>query len=93
MSEVQHQAPLGKSDHNVITFQFNCYLDYSKPKEKFDYNNANFDAMRKYLIDSNWTREYLSVADEKDMEQLCDLLKSMLIQLRDKFVPKKKKAN
>ena len=36
VTEVLHQAPLGKSDHNVITFQFNCYLDYSKPREKFD---------------------------------------------------------
>ena len=90
VTEVLHQAPLGKSDHNVITFQFNCYLDYSKPREKFDYNNADFDAMEKHLVDSNWTKEYLRVADEKDIEELWEILKSMLIQQRNKFVPKKK---
>ena len=37
VSDVHHQAPLGKSDHNVIPFKFNCYLDCSNPKEKLLY--------------------------------------------------------
>ena len=35
VSDIAHHAPLGKSDHNVITFKFNCYLDYSKPKARY----------------------------------------------------------
>ena len=35
--EVEHQSPLGKSDHNVITFKFHCYLDYTKPKDRLAY--------------------------------------------------------
>ena len=31
--DIVYHAPLGKSDHNIISFNFNCYLDYSKPKE------------------------------------------------------------
>ena len=30
VSDVVHHAPLGRSDHDVITFNFNCYLDYSR---------------------------------------------------------------
>ena len=44
VSDVTHHAPLGKSDHRVITFKFNCYLDYSKPKEQYVYENADFEA-------------------------------------------------
>ena len=29
VSDIEYHAPLGKSDHCVITFKFHCYLDYS----------------------------------------------------------------
>ena len=45
ISDIAHHAPLGKSDHNVITFNFNCYLDYSKPKDIYLYNKADLFAM------------------------------------------------
>ena len=40
VTEVLYQVPFGKSDHDVITFQFNCYLDYLKqirPEEENGY--------------------------------------------------------
>ena len=46
---VIHHAPLGKSDHNLITFGFHCYLDYTKPKEKYDFARADYNAMIKHL--------------------------------------------
>ena len=33
VTDIVYHAPLGKSDHNIISFNFNCYQDYSKPKE------------------------------------------------------------
>ena len=32
VSDLAHHAPLGKSDHSVITFNFQYYLNYGKPK-------------------------------------------------------------
>ena len=42
VTDIAHHAPLGKSDHSVITFKFHCYLDYTKEKESFSYGKADF---------------------------------------------------
>ena len=58
VSDIEHHSPLGKSDHNVITFKFHCYLDCAKPKAKYVYGKADFDAMRRNLVDTNWEEQY-----------------------------------
>ena len=89
VSDVYHQSPLGKSDHDVLTFSFNCYLDYSKPQEKFVYDKANYEAMRNQLVEQGWCEDYVASANEKSIEQLWEALRTMLMSLRGKFVPKK----
>ena len=89
VSDVHHQSPLGKSDHNVITFKFNCYLDFSKPKEKPNYDKGDFDAMRDRLTRDNWLEDFIASSTGKSPEQLWESLKSMLNEMRDSFVPKK----
>ena len=64
ISEVVYHAPLEKSDHNVICFKFNCYLDYSKPKERYRYGKADFEAMRMHMTESNWKDRYVATADK-----------------------------
>ena len=59
VSDVEHHLPLGKSDHNVITFKFHCYLDYANPKAKYVYRKADFDAMKRNLVDTSWEEEYI----------------------------------
>ena len=90
ISDVVHQAPIGKSDHDVLSFTFNCYLNYSKPKDKYVYHKGNFDEMRKHLEDSRWTENFVANSESKPVESLWESLKSKLLELRDKFVPKKK---
>ena len=90
ISDVQHQSPLGKSDHNTITFKFNCYLDYSKPQEKYIYEKGDFEAMRKRLADEGWLEEFVAAAEGRSIEQLWDDIKSKIHKLRNEFVPKKK---
>ena len=56
VSDVHHQPALGKNDHDVINFRFNCYLDNSKSQEKFNYDRANFDGIRWYeKTGESWT--------------------------------------
>ena len=39
-SDIVHQSPLGKSDHAVISFNYHCYLDFSKPKTCYQYHTV-----------------------------------------------------
>ena len=87
VSDVVHHAPLGKSDHSVITFRFHCYLDFSKPKTCYQYHKADFDAMINELKTSNWKDTFLREARNMQPESAWQLLKAKLIELRNKFVP------
>ena len=88
VSDVTHHAPLGKSDHSVITFKFNCYLDYSKPKEQYVYQNADYDAMINNLAETGWEEEYIKSGGDKTIEDLWCSLKLKLLDIRNQFVPK-----
>ena len=87
ISDVVHHAPLGKSDHAVITFNFHCYLDFSKPKKCYNYGKGDFEGMLHQLELSNWKETYLSEGLEKDPETLWCSIKSKLLELRNDFVP------
>ena len=65
-------------------------MDYSSDKGKFIYDKADYDAMRTDLLQSNWEYEYLSSVNDKTVEDLWLSLKSKLMGLRNRFVPKKK---
>ena len=92
ISEVHHQSPLGNSDHDVLTFRFDCYLDYSKPKKKFLYDKANFLEMRKHLEDDGWREKFVATAKDKSVEEMWDSIKSMIMDMRGSFVPEKECA-
>ena len=64
VSEIKHLAPLGSSDHLVISFKYSCYADWSKPQHNFNYGKGHFVGARLYLdehpirvdgdVDSMW---------------------------------------
>ena len=89
VSEVKHMSPLGKSDHEVLSFNFQCYLNYSKQKERYNFSKGNYTAMRKYLKDSNWIEEFRKLASNIELrpEDLWNALKLKILELRNKFVP------
>ena len=87
VSGVEHQSPLGKSDHDVITFKFHCYLDYKKPKNHYAYEKRDYDGMRQELTDTNWEEKYITSENGNSIEQLWGAIKSRFYELRDKFVP------
>ena len=89
VSEVKCLAPLGKSDHTMISFDFHCYLDHSKPKISFQYQKGEYAGMRETLEKSNWLSEFKTLALKKDMELLWENMKGKLKELRGKFVPQK----
>ena len=60
VSDIAHHTSLGKRNHNVITFKCNCYLYYSKPKDKYAYKHANFKAMWRDLMGTNWQEKFIT---------------------------------
>ena len=90
VSEITHHAPLGKSDHSVVSFEFNCYLDFSKPKECFMYDKGDYKGMRNKLVNSEWLQEFTNADKDTPVQGKWDSLKTMIIELRDSFVPKRK---
>ena len=90
VSDIVHHAPLGKSDHAIITFKFHCYLDYAKPKERYVYEKADVEGMKNEIRSSNWAEGFVSPGTNTSVEDLWFSLKSKLYYLTDKFVPKTK---
>ena len=64
VSNLKHRAPLGKSDHDVILFDFHCYLNYSSPKERFLWNKGNYDAMREHVIEEGWKDKFITASSQ-----------------------------
>lgn len=87
VSEISHLAPLGKSDHSIMTFEYHCYIDYSKPKESHLYDKGDYNSMRNYLVDSKWAESFSICESDTTVESKWKELKDMLHQLRDRFVP------
>ena len=90
VSEVLHHATLGKSDHDLSTFQLHCYLDFAKPKEKYDFSKGDCQAMRENLGSSTWIQDYMQDNEDTSVEEKWLNLKGKLTELAEKFVPKGK---
>ena len=88
VSDIVYHAPLGKSNHCVITFKYHCYLDYSQPKEIYVYRKADFNSIRRQLVLSNWTEKIMIQNESKSVDELWNSFKSEIHGIRNKFVPK-----
>ena len=86
VSNVIHHAPLGPSDHVTLTFEFHCYLDYSKPRSRYVYDKGDYDSMRSSLESSNWCEGFMKQSSSSVNELWSDL-KQKLIELRNQYVP------
>ena len=49
VSDVQHMAPLGGSDHQMLMFKLNCNADYTGTQQRFNYNRGDYEDVRKEL--------------------------------------------
>ena len=89
VNEVKHISPLGKSDHDVLSFEFQCYVEYSKSKERYNFSKGNYTSMRERLSESKWIDDYIKLSDEEEVspEILWNSLKSKILDLRNEFVP------
>ena len=55
INNIEYQSPLGKSDHSVLTFKFNCYTILKNyVRTKLYYNKADYESITKELKDIDW---------------------------------------
>ena len=95
VSEITHGAPLGKSDHDVLSFRFHCYIDLAKKKDRHIFERGDYPAMRDSESIKNWREEFLKSAKNtgNNPEVMWSSLKSQLHHLTKLFVPLETASN
>ena len=86
VSHIEFHAPLGKTDHCVITFKYH----WITPNWKKDMSaiKTDFNSMRRQLALSNWTEKFMTQNQSRSVEELWNSFKSEIGEILDKFVPK-----
>lgn len=87
VSQLEYHAPLGKSDHCVLSFRYDCYVDYCQPQKRYAFHKADYDEMRQHLQDTNWVETFLQETDKIPVNEKWKIFKNKLHEVRDKFVP------
>ena len=52
----EFQSLVGKSDHALITFDYNCYATLINPPSKFMFNSGDYEGMRRDLSKVDWDK-------------------------------------
>ena len=92
ISELSYTAPLGKSDHSVLLFNFNCYLDTKVPTSRFNYDKVDYKSIEWEITRGEWQEQFIQNAGFNSVEDNWNNLKEMLLGMRDKYVPKTKSS-
>ena len=85
LSDIGYHAPLGKSDHCVITFKHYCYLGYSQPTERYVYHKTHFNSMSRQLVLSNWTEKFIIQNQSNSVDELWNSFKSAIHEIWNKL--------
>jgi hypothetical protein len=87
ISDLECTSPLGKSDHCVLSFNYNCYINImANPRKQRSYDKGNYPDFMNELEQKDWS----SILSEREVidanwKKFVDILRS----LQDKYIPKK----
>ena len=66
VSEKEYLSSLGKSDHCVLQFQFNCYTKLKiDRRQKMCYDKGNYTEFNKEVASIKW-KEFINPSDHID---------------------------
>ena len=88
ITNISYLAPLGKSDHSVLSFTFECYFESQPLAERYNYNKADFGAMKRHLESTNWVDDFNVRSESLQTNDCWKLLGDKLLELRDQYVPR-----
>ena len=86
VKNLEIKAPLGKSDHSILEFEFQCEDTNEAPRIKTLYHKANYSKIIEEL-NVNWEEEFDKYPD--DVERQWEYFNSKYNQAVSKHVPKK----
>ena len=90
VSNLIHKPGLGKSDHVILEFTYNCYIessDYSY--NKFNFFKGNYNEIRNKLQETDWTHDLMGLS----LTEAWETLTEKLIKLVEEYVPVSKVSN
>ena len=85
--EIEHECPLGKSDHDVLRFKLDTEVNMEKSEEyregKLNYIKANYNHIREFFNEIDWSVVYQEVDMQLKYDKFLDLYNCAV----EKFVP------
>ncbi|VDI65266.1 Hypothetical predicted protein [Mytilus galloprovincialis] len=88
ISNLEYMSPLGKSDHCVLSFDYNCYINIkNKPRIAKLYDHGNYHDFKLELDKINWQEE---IKDDFSVDTNWKYFLTTLNELEQRFVPTKK---
>jgi hypothetical protein len=87
ISDMECTSPLGKSDHCVLSFNYNCYINImANPRKQRSYDKGNYANVMNELEQKDWS----SIMSESEViDTNWKIFADILRSLRDKCMLKK----
>lgn len=89
VQNLQYLSPLGKSDHSVLSFTFDCYSERKANSKRYTYDAVDYTILRQFLSTNDWSNELQENINGKSVNQSWKLFKDKILELRNRFVPLK----
>ena len=85
--DIEHECPLGKSDHNILEFELDLNIDSTQTNKddegRLNYNKANYHNLREFFRGIDWSEMYY----ETDTQLKYDKFMKVYNDAVHKFVP------
>ena len=85
---ITHRAPLGKSDHDIITFELNVIIPRYALPDSAVYDKGKYDEFRSFVCNFDW-----SDMKNSNLEESWSLIKNTLKDGISQYIPKRKAQN
>ena len=85
---ITHRAPLGKSDHDIITFELNVIIPRYALPDSAVYDKGKYDEFRSFVYNFDW-----SDMKNSNLEESWSLIKNTLKEGISQYIPKRKAQN
>ena len=87
ISNIKIDAPLGKSDHSVIHFEFNCTTEKPPPQIKTIYQKGDYNKMKALLSHYDWVALKQHSNDKKQKQW--NVFETLFLEAENDCVPPK----
>ena len=89
VDKINYQPGLGKSDHVVLDFNFNCFIEKnSTTQKKYNFNKGDYNSCKNQLSSIDW-----SVMQGLNLVDSWKYFAELIVDLIDKFIPVSKVSN